>query len=274
VIGLERHANEIAFDSFGVRVAVTTSEPEALDRVKAILPPGWQPCPASAVQHRFSVTLQPAGTYVLKLDEEPLAGSGGVDLDVALELLDNQLRIQIGVAAPDTIFVHAGVVAHQGRTVVIPAMSFGGKTTLVAALVKAGAVYFSDEFAVIDRDGLVHPYPKPLSIRDANQAQVDHTVESLGGVAADEPLPLGMIVATRYRADATWKPNPVSTGTGAMALMANAAPAQERPGEAMQVISRATRGALVLEGERGEADETAPLVLAELERHVAERLPR
>ena len=64
----------------------------------------------------------------------------------------------------------------------LPAPSFGGKTTLVAALVRAGAIYYSDEFAVLDEQGFVHPYAKPLSIRGADNWQVNHSVASLGGV--------------------------------------------------------------------------------------------
>ncbi len=52
-----------------------------------------------------------------------------------------------------------------------------------------------------------------------------------------------------------------------MALLANAVPAQERPEEVMQAISRAARDAVVIESDRGEADAIAPLLLAELERH-------
>ncbi len=152
----------------------------------------------------------------------------------------------------------------------MPARSFGGKTTLVAALVRAGAVYYSDEFAVIDRNGLVQPYAKPLSIRGDGLEQTDHAVESFGGVAGDEPLPLGMIVITTYKQGAEWKPKRLSPGAGAMALLANAVPAMERPEEVMQAISRAARDAVVIEGDRGEADEVAPLLLEALEAQEAQ----
>ena len=153
--------------------------------------------------------------------------------------------------------------------IVIPSASFAGKTTLVTALVKAGAVYYSDEFAVIDRDGLVHPYAKPLSVRGDGWRQTDHAVESFGGVAGDEPLPLGMIVITSYRPGAEWKPKRLSAGAGAMALLANAVPAQERPKEVMHAVSRAAEGAVVIESDRDEADAIAPLLLAELEQQAS-----
>lgn len=189
----------------------------------------------------------------------------GVELDLALEILDSQIRIYIGEKAPERIFVHAGAVGHRARAIVMPGMSFAGKTELVAALVRAGASYYSDEFAVLDERGLVHPYAKPLSIRGNGLWQTDHHVHSLGGVAGEAPLELGLIVVTTYKPDGEWRPRRIAAGEGAMALLANTVPARERPAEAMRAISRAADGAVVIASDRGEAETIAPLLLAELE---------
>ena len=50
------------------------------------------------------------------------------------------------------LFVHAGVVGWRGLAIVLPGRSRTGKSTLVAELVLRGAVYYSDEFAVLDDD--------------------------------------------------------------------------------------------------------------------------
>ncbi|WP_157871812.1 hypothetical protein [Gloeothece verrucosa] len=105
----------------------------------------------------------------------------------------------------DKLFVHAGVVGWRGRAIVIPGRSFSGKTTLAAALVKAGAIYYSDEYAVIDRDGLVHPYPRPLCIREGVGEQIKRrkcSVEELGGQAGTDPIPVGLVVHTKYQLNA------------------------------------------------------------------------
>jgi hypothetical protein len=78
-----------------------------------------------------------------------------------------------------------------------------------------------------------------------------------------------MIVITHYQADAEWSPKRLSQGEGAMALLANAVPARERSEEVMEAISRAAEGAVAIESDRGEADAVAPLLLRELERHIA-----
>jgi hypothetical protein len=261
--------NLIAFEAYGVRLAVTASRAELLDRVRPFLPPGWKSCSPSGVECQFALTVDDSGAFVLERDGERLSGGKSIDLDLVLDVLDSQLRLYVGTNAPDAIFIHAGVVAHRGRALVLPSPSFAGKTTLVAALLKEGAVYYSDEFAVIDRDGLIHPYSKPLSLRrNGGWEQADHAIEALGGVAGDEPLPLGMIMVTSYKPGTSWNPKRLSVGAGAMALLANAVPAQERPDEVMHAVSRAAKDAVVLEGDRGEADEVAPLLFAAFERHL------
>ena len=141
--------------------------------------------------------------------------------------------------------------------ILIPGPSFSGKTTLVAALVRAGAAYYSDEYAVLDERGLVHPYPKPLSIRDGGLHGTDHEVASLGGKAGTDPLRVAVIAVTSYRPGARWEPERQSPGTGAMALLANTVPARDRPAQALAAVRQAAASAVVLEGERGGAAEAA-----------------
>ena len=256
---------ELAFEAYGVRIAVGTSTPELLDEVRRYLPPGSKSCPVSTAEHRFQLAAEDTGTFVVGRDGDPYPGARGLELDIALELLDSKLRLYVGRKAPNSIFIHAGAVAHRGRAIVMPGRSFVGKTTLVAALVRLGATYYSDEFAVLDEQGVVHPYAKPLSIRGNGWAQTDHSVDSLGGIAGEKPLPVGAIVVTSFRPDAAWNPRRLSAGEGALALVGNAVPAQERPAEVMRVTSRAAEGAIVIESERGDANEVAPRLLAELD---------
>lgn len=256
-------AQEIAFEAFGVRIAVSASRADVLDRVRAILPPGWRECSPSTVERRYTLTTEAAGTYAITRDHE--LKTHGLDLDLALGMLDSEIRVYVGRRAHGYVFIHAGAVSCRGRGIVLPGTSFAGKTTLVAALVRAGAGYYSDEFAVLDHQGLLHPYSKPLSIRGDGRMQIDHSVESLGGVAGEEAIPVGMIVFTSYRPDAQWNPRRVSAGEGAMALLANAVPARERPAEVLRAVSAAAKGAIVIEGDRGEADAIASLLLAELD---------
>jgi hypothetical protein len=63
----------------------------------------------------------------------------------------------------DHVAVHAGVVARDGRAVMLPAPPDHGKTTTTIGLVRAGFDFLSDECAAIGlADGLVHPFVRPL----------------------------------------------------------------------------------------------------------------
>ncbi len=60
--------------------------------------------------------------------------------------------------------VHAAVVARAGRVVALAAESGTGKSTLCAVLLTRGWEYVSDEALVLDADGSVRPYPRPLAL--------------------------------------------------------------------------------------------------------------
>lgn len=254
----------VALEAFGVPIEVSVTPAAELERVRPLLPPRWRPCASSVVQKRFAIRPDATGTYALHKDNELFVDSLGFDL--ALVLLEAQVRAYVALHAPDRIFVHAGVVGYGGRAIVLPGMSFSGKTTLVAALVAAGATYYSDEFAPLDENGLVHPYPKPLSLRDERQVQHDHDVESLGGTAGEEPLPIGAVIATTYTPGERWDPRSLTAGEGVLALLANTVAAQTRPEQVMHFLAASVDGAVILESRRGDAAELAPALLAELQR--------
>jgi hypothetical protein len=186
---------------------------------------------------------------------------GRGELDVALDMFDAHVRGHIALHAPGHIFVHAGVVGIGGRAIVIPGRSFSGKSTLVAGLVTAGATYYSDEFAPIDPSGMVHAYPRPLSMRRDGLPTVDRPVSEFGGQAGTEPLPLGLVLVTRYQPDAVWDPEERTQGEGVLALMANTVPALDRPSESMTWLRAAVEPATVLHGDRGDVSEMVEALL-------------
>jgi hypothetical protein len=181
----ESAVESLAVEAFGVTVAVT-AEPRHLAAVRGFLPPRANPV-GHAPEHGCFALVKDTDDALLRVmcDEHSLAGP--VDLRLALGILDAQLRMHIALHAPNHVFVHAGVVGLGERAIVLPGRSFAGKTTLVAALVQAGAEYWSDEYAVLDADGLVYPYAKPLSMRinDTHETE-ERPIESLGAERAIE----------------------------------------------------------------------------------------
>jgi hypothetical protein len=109
-----------------------------------------------------------------------------------------------------TAAVHAGVVRVGNKALLLPGGTHAGKSTLVAELVRRGASYFSDEFALIDSEGWVHPYARPLLLRLAGTEQQSPTlVEELGGESGREPVSVGWIVSIQFEPTSSWCLNPV-----------------------------------------------------------------
>jgi hypothetical protein len=193
-----------------------------------------------------------------------LALSGPVEIPVALTVLDAQIRMHIALHAPNHVFVQAGVVGVSGRAIVLPGKSFAGKTTLVNALLDAGAEYWSDEYAALDSHGLVHPYPRPAPAR-GDRVDAETTPDNRGrGGAGARTLPVGLVAIAHYRPGAAWTPRKCSAGEGAIKLLEHTICARSRPEHAMGAVRQALGNAIVLEGERGEAEPVAAALLRSL----------
>lgn len=263
-------AASVSFTSYGVRVGVRVNKPEALDAIKEYLPPGWKPSTREVVERLYSFIVGGSGSRpgvrtfnVLYSDAGRIARS--LKFDEVLETFEDDLKLFVAEAARRRVFVHAGVVGWKGKAIVIPGRSFTGKTTLVAELVRQGATYYSDEYAVLDARGCVHPYLRPLSIRDAASGKVSRVkVESLGGKRGTKPLPVRLVLVSNYREGARWRPRKLTAGEGALALLANTIPARLQPEAAFTAFRELVPHAQILKGVRGEANEMVDSILQEL----------
>jgi hypothetical protein len=254
-------------DSYGVRLGIRCSSDATLRSVLALLPPGTIEVGAPDVGCLFSVVAGdeervPGRPRRLSLAyQEHVQLARERTLAPVLDVLRGFMRMHIAEHAPDRVFVHAGVVGWRGRAIVVPGRSFTGKSTLVGELVRLGATYLSDEYAVLDGDGRVHPFAKPLSLRPAGSyAGVDHPV----AVQGNAPLPVGAIVSAPFEPGARWAPTRTSSGAGALALLENAPGARRSPARVLAAVRSAATAAAVFEGPRGEAARTAHDLLATL----------
>lgn len=188
-----------------------------------------------------------------------------LDPELVLSIFESDVQLYVGILAHRRIFVHAGVVEWQGRAIVIPGRSLSGKSTLTAELVRAGATYYSDEYAVLDERGRVHPYARKLGLRSpGSDEQTKVRAEALGGTVGVKPLPIGTIVVSQYETGARWRPRRLSAGQGALEVLANTVPARTRPEQSLTSIQQAVTNATIFKGRRGEAKETAELILKAL----------
>ena len=241
----------VAFEIYGARASVTVPCPELVPQVEAQLPLDSTRRAPEQCDRRFTLKVGDAGNYVLLRNGEVLQRPIG--LEGALRALRHRLFWHAVRHARDRLVVHACVVGHEGRAIVLPGTSAIGKTTLAVALVKAGATYYADDFAPLDRDGMAHPRPDRLYIKGERDKV---SVESLGGERGELPLPVGLIASVSYRPEARWQPASRTAGDGMLMLLRHAY-GMDLPDFALAAARSAAAEAVVVEGERDSAEEAA-----------------
>ena len=244
----------IVFTAYGVTGEVVVDKDSLVAKAQDVLPPGWRPGDCDAVETRVELR----GNRVL-VDGEVFRW---IRRKEAMDVIDAAVRSRVSVLAPEHVFVHAGVVAHRGGALVLPGRSLAGKTTLVAALVAQGAAYLSDEFAVLDAEGAVHPYPKPLSLRlnPGSLAQQDAPVEHFGGVAADRAYRAAIIAVTRYERGAAVAARPPRSRrrSAGVALKRGAGPRPPRRDACRGASGVSRRGGARRSARRGDRNGECP----------------
>ena len=265
---LRASSRTLTFRAYGVPVTIELPSREAVAKVRAVLPPGSVLLPAGGAATRFAIARKAQGSgaagsarfQVTAPRQDPITAP---DLDEAVLVLEGLVRLHVAARAPRRVFIHAGAVAWQGRAVVLPGRTLAGKSTLVKALIGLGAEYLSDEYAVLDARGRVHPYARPLGIRPAGSLRAQPVMpEHLGARVAQGPLPIALVVAARYEAGATWACQPLTRGATALALLDNAVSIRASSRRVLPAVGAALAEARGFAAVRGEADEAARAILA------------
>ena len=260
-------AAQIIFRAYGVSVRVRTSSAEMLPLLIPHLPPGWKPS-SGRPEVIYSLIVRGTGRrqrYSLFRDEEVVIQSA--TLKQFVDSFESNLHQYIAKTSPRRVFVHAGAVVWRGRAIIIPGRSFTGKTTLVAELVRAGAVFYSDEYAVLDERGRVHPFARPLGMRPkGGTSQRRIHPESITAKIGGKPAPVGLILISKYLPNARWQPRQLTKGNGVLEVLSHTVPARTRPGSALAMIRQAVAQGEIIKTARGEARPTARLILEYLDR--------
>lgn len=262
----------LAFECWGVPFRVDLDGSPRREAVLDRLPPGTRPAPAGSSRaiHAAPVfALRPPGPHypfhVITADGRESARIA--DADLALDAFEGEVRFHVCVHSPVMVFVHAGVVAWRGLGVVIPGFSGSGKSTLVAALVRAGATYYSDEYAVIAPDGGVHPFAKPIALAtNGSRVKARLDVRSIGGTSGQSPVGLDVVVRAPFEAGAGFDVSPLSEGACVLALLGQTVVARTEPDRALRVLGRAAGNATGWKGVRGEATDAARRLLDLIDR--------
>ncbi len=253
---------------YGVKVGIETNRKFLLKEIESEIPLTF---PVEIFEseyekstRRFSIKVVGKEKYKIEIDgEKPYIVD---DKKRYLPVFFSYMRVKIAEYAESKVFIHAGVVGWKGKAIIIPAESYKGKSTLVAELVKFGCSYYSDEYAVLDEEGYVHPYPKMISIRetDGDFTQTDFCAKQFGTIGA-EPIPAGLVLITEYEKDALWDPLQISTGQGILEILSQTIPIRYKPEFTLFVLNKSLSRAIIAKSKRGEALHFAKILITYFE---------
>jgi hypothetical protein len=255
----------LAVEAYGVRLGLRTNDLGLLPALERLLPPAWSRSSSPVVDRLYSFWAGGAARPGVRRFDLVYDGSRTVirtlDRTAALNALEQELRLHVAEHSRRFVFVHAGVVEWEGRALLLPGPSRSGKSRLVEELLRRGARYYSDEYAVLDGRGRVHPYPRPLALRARGGGAGRRHVDIPGANVGRDPIPVGLVAMCRYRKGERFRPRSVSPGRGLLAILSSTPPARRQPRRVLQVLNRLLSQAPVVTGWRGEARQTASSLL-------------
>jgi HprK-related kinase A len=141
------------------------------------------------------------------------------------------MNLQMALGWRRHLLLHAAAVEKDGRALVMTGESGAGKSTLAALLMRAGWRLLGDEFALVDLvDGTLHPFPRPISLKNESIAALSdagvhwgpvlegtpkgtirHLVPDAAALAAmDRPAPPALLLFPRFGFAAATRPVPAS----------------------------------------------------------------
>lgn len=266
-----RSVRPFTFESYGVVAQIDSNIQEMVDEGSVVahrsLVGQLEPVTGKKVEQVFEIE-RTKTLYRLFVNGEGIASCRGKKK--FFKFFDAIVRITIGEHAVDRVFMHAGAVGWKGKGIIFPAQSYQGKSTIVTELVRRGADYYSDDFAIFDKKGLLHPFPRIITMRtrDGQFKHYDLPVESIGGVAATKPLPVGLVLFTSYEPGAKWNPVTLSPGQGSLEMMPFVLPLRRDPKLSMLSLNSIANSAIIIRSRRGAAEEFADLILNFVDKNV------
>ena len=269
----EEFDRKLVIESFGARILLESVSEELLQKAikrarKALLGHVRIIEKSEPIDYQFGFGLDEDGLCVLFENGEKTKSRGSEF--AFFWYFDAMIRLRVAENAVDRVFVHAGVVAWKGMAVLVPAGSHKGKTTLIAELIQNGAEYYSDEYALIDKFGLVHPFPRDLSMRKVDRTSPDSRIPAsrLGGKTGVDPINIGVVLFTEYRKRARWAPKTLTIGQGIVETIPHTIPVHSNTKFSLEVLNKAFKGAIIAKSFRGDAKHACPEILAFLDNYL------
>jgi hypothetical protein len=252
---------EFGVDVFDSSIHVECADSEILEVLKRyVFPP---------VPHRNSAASSPdihlsigrgARDFWVSLNHKPAASAVTLH-DAALaavKALDDAVVHRMKMFRA----VHAGAVLINETAVILPGSTHAGKSSLVAELLRQGASCFSDEYALIDNEGQVHSYPRPLLLRNGLPRQSLVLPEELNAGFAVCSAPVGWIFALDYVVgEEAWNMHEMAQSEAVMLLLRNTPHEMAHSPEIVDFFLRVAANAVCYAGQRCDAAEAATRVI-------------
>ncbi len=221
----------------------------------------------SAVQANFSIwqdkDIAGPDSYEARVNGTSLRRRMSAQL--ALTFMERHVPEAVAVLSSDFVLLHAAVVGWRGRAVLLPGSSWSGKTTLAMALVEAGATYYSDEYAVLDRNAHVHSYLRSPRVRAGNETASRLASAMSRGLPSPPPLPVGLVLISSYSENAVWSPRPLTCSQALFEMLAHTIAVRYKPELSLRVLRGVSSAARSFQSQRGEARATAKAMLSLLQ---------
>jgi hypothetical protein len=245
------------FECRGVRLRITGNNQELVDWAsdvagKALLgdvhPLDKNPASFASV---FEIDVDDCGVIRLTQDER-LEGENR-DREMFRRHLNSLVRVAVAENVPDRLFLHAGAVAWKGKGIIFPGDSYVGKSTVVAELIRNGADYLSDDYAIFDQEGRLYAFPRPLTIRadgPGREPQELHP-EDFGAQTLDGPLTVSVVCMTSYESDFDWSPVFLTPGQAVLEMVPFTFSFVNRPEFSLEVLNKIAERAIIISSKRG-----------------------
>ncbi len=248
----------VAFECYGVKINFRADRAGIINRLKNFLPRVVKIDDFENSNNVLSLSIeQNSAVRGLYFNDELIMEIREYD-PASLEFVADKITMILAqISLPKKFYLHAGAVVWNGLGILMPGESFAGKTTLVKEFIKAGADYYTDDCIVLDNEGFLLPFPRPLAIR-TDEGRIHREADHFGAKTGDRKKKLDLILFTNFEENAVWQPKKLSQGNGVLGLMDNfyyRGSVGNEPAEIIKALTGITKEIQMFGGKRGEAGE-------------------
>lgn len=236
------------FSAFGVRLRLLWEHLVPEDLGLSVLEEQKEEESGSECNVTFSVSGSERSGFTLFRDKVKLGVAS--DREGCLDYLRGALPLAVAELSRDWTLVHSGAVAIGKCGILLPGHSGQGKSRLTWSLARNGAKLYSDEFAVLSPEGLLHTYPRWTQ----NRRKSGNFTGAELFPEPNPPVPVGLVLFLHFQPkEPVWNLRQLSAGQTCLKLLEHTPCARARP-ESVSVLGKVSEQAFGYTGLRGEAE--------------------